>query len=302
VYDATDPRSSLGSSTTTAPDPGTGIAAAQYVDIAVLPVAHTGPGGSATRVVRGQNLVLLYTDATAGDDVESGPLESEMAIVVGDDSPAFDVIADHGVTHVDGPGLVVVPPGSSRIVPAADGPLVRLVEVGETTWADRADNAEAYAQPHPRVAPLVPWPEPTGGRRVRVYPLADVVEEPGRFGRIFRTRSFMVNFLLPNDGPRDPGKLSPHTHEDFEQLSLALAGTFLHHIRTPWTGDSAQWRDDEHVELGSPSLAVIPPPTVHTTAATGSGRNVLIDIFSPPRTDFSAKPGWVLNDADYPKP
>jgi hypothetical protein len=288
VYEKDDPRSAL--ATATRPDSGDAIAAAQYFDL------------SETSVVRAQNVILAHTEVRAGDDLDNGTLEGELAIVVTGASPAFTVLTADGATTVDEPGLVVVPSGASRVTAHGDGPLIRLVEADEPAWRALPANAAAYAQDHPRVALLRRWPEPVGGSGVRFYPLSAVPDEPGRFGRIFRTRSFMVNFLPAQDGPRDLHKLSPHTHDDFEQLSLAVQGEYVHHIRTPWLADSTRWREDEHVRLGSPSVAIIPPPTVHTSAASDPGVNQLIDIFSPPRVDFSEKPGWVLNADDYPMP
>ncbi|WAL68538.1 hypothetical protein ORV05_12430 [Amycolatopsis cynarae] len=288
MYEKDDPRSSL--TTATRPDSGTAIAAAQYFDLRTAPV------------VRAQNVILVHTEARAGDELDNGTLEGELAIVVTAASPAFTVLTGDGATNVSSPGLVVVPPGASRISVHGDGPLVRLLEATEPAWRDRPVNAGAYTEDHPRVALLRRWPEPVGQPVVRFYPLSEVPDDPRRFGRIFRTRSFMVNFLPEQDGPRDPRRLSPHHHDDFEQLSLAVQGEYVHHIRTPWLNDSTGWRDDEHVRLGSPSVAIIPPPTVHTSAASAPGVNQLIDIFSPPRVDFSEKLGWVLNADDYPMP
>ncbi|MGC5562063.1 hypothetical protein ACPYPG_04365 [Streptomyces sp. FR-108] len=302
VYATDDPRSTLTPVSTSPPDHDASIAAAQYLDLGRLLSPDAATSAGRTVVVRAQNVVLAHTAARAGDDLDNGTLDGELAVVVTDDSPAFTVRLDGEDHLIDEPGLVVVPPGASRLAVHGDGPLVRLFEAGEPAWRERAVNAGAYALDHPRVTLLRRWPEPAGGRAVRFYRLAGVPDEPGRFGRIFRTRSFMVNFLPPQEGPRDPRRLSPHTHDDFEQLSLAVRGTYVHHIRTPWLNDSTGWRDDEHVTLGSPSLAIIPPPSVHTSAAVDPGVNQLIDIFSPPRADFSAKPGWVLNADDYPAP
>ena len=89
---------------------------------------------------------------------------------------------------------------------------------------------------------------------------------------------------------------------DFEQISLTLEGSFVHHLRTPWTPDSSTWREDEHLQVGSPSARVIPTNVIHTTQDIGDGVVWLIDIFGPPRMDFSLQPGVARNADEYPMP
>lgn len=297
----TDPRAALKTSGA-APTSTDGIAAPEYRDFSLVAPDEVSDAGSDTWYFRGQNFVQAYTRLKAGDTLVREQQDEEYVVLLVSASTDVVVESDDVTEKVSERAVVVVPPGRSVITANADCDVVRLFDHRTTDVLAKASNAGSYSTPHPRVAPLEPWPEPVGGRKLRVYPTDSIPAEPGRFGRIFRTSSFMVNFLDLQEGPRDTEKLSPHHHDDFEQCSLAVEGSYVHHIRTPWTAKQSQWREDEHERVDSPSVAIIPPPTVHTSAAVGEGRNQLIDIFCPPRDDFSAQPGWVLNAADYPEP
>ncbi len=303
MYAKDDLRSQLASVPSAKPavDPSTPIAPAQYLEFTELPPTAVSPAGSRTWHARGQNAVLVWTDAVAGDRFTRDGQPDEYAVLLYAGSASIRVTAGEQEQEVNEEAFVVVPPGDSVVEALTDGPVIRVFSAVAEDLRDAALNAGAYAEPDPRCAPLVPWPDPVDGFRLRVHRLAEMPITEGRFGRIFRTTNLMVNFLAEEPAPRDPLKLSPHFHDDFEQLSLGIKGEFVHHIQYPWGPDSTRWRTEDHGRVGTPSLTVIPPPTVHTTQGVGPHQQ-LIDIFSPPRQDFSARPGWVLNAADYPAP
>lgn len=299
MYAKDDIRSKLAAATPAKTvDPSTPIKASQWIEFLKLEPTEIGAAGSRTWIARAANLVLSYTEAKAGDRFARKGQPDEYAVLVYSESAPMRVSAGGESVEVAEEAFVVVPPGDSEIEALADGVLIRLFSTVADDLREGALNADAYAEPDQRAAPLEPWPEPVGGFALRVYKLADTPIAEGRFGRIFRTTNLMVNFLAEEPGPRDKFKLSPHFHDDFEQISLAVKGHFVHHIRYPWGPDSTQWRPDESREIDTPSICIIPPPTVHTTQGIGDHQQ-LIDIFSPPREDFSAS-GWVLNAEDYP--
>jgi hypothetical protein len=299
TYAADDIRSRLATARPTrVVDPATPIRAAQRIEFRDLSPTETAPHGSVTWIARAANLVVAYTDARAGDVFARTAQPDEYAVLLYSDSAPVTVTAGGRTESVAEEAFVVVPPGDSELRVEGDGPLIRVFSAVAPDLCASAVNADAYAKPDERVAPLEPWPDPVGGFTLRVYRLAATPIVEGRFGRIFRTTNLMVNFLAEEPAPRNVHKLSPHHHDDFEQISMAVKGRFVHHIRYPWGPDSTLWRSDDSREIATPSICIIPPPTVHTTQGVGPHQQ-LIDLFSPPRADFSAS-GWVLNADDYP--
>jgi hypothetical protein len=254
-----------------------------------------------TWLARGQTLIVAYSEVQPGAVLERSGQVDEYAVVLAEDGVQVDIeIAEGTVTAAD-KSVAFVPAGDSKVTVVKGGRILRLFTARSDDLASQCSNAAAYAEPDPNVAPFEAWPDPVGGRKVRVYS-GNVAPEQGRFGRIYRGSTVMVNFGDGREGPRAADNLSPHHHDDFEQYSIALDGDYIHHLRWPWISDSTQWIDDDHEWIAAPSLAVIPPPSTHTSQGVSDGLNRLLDTFCPPRFDFSAKPGWVLNADDYPMP
>jgi hypothetical protein len=301
MYTSDDPRSKLnsGSAVSGGTASMSGFGPSHYVLFgSTLPQIDDATGK--TWFGRGQNFIVAYTRANPGATFErKGQVDEYVLLIEEQDVPAT-ISANGQIESVPGYSIVIVPPGDSSITFPKGGEFVRLFSRDNLDIAALASNAEGYAQQQPSLPPFQKWPEPPAGYKIRPYSL-DVPAQPGRFGRLWRCTTFMVNVFEPA-GPRDTNALSPHHHDDFEQCSLALGGSYVHHLRWPWTAKQSDWREDEHATCPAPSIAVIPPKSIHTSASVAPDDNRLVDIFAPPRHDFSKMDGWVLNADEYPVP
>lgn len=299
AYDSNDPRAKLataGASDGTASGYGT----AEYANFYETP-PQIDAELERTWLTRGQNFLVAYSLYQPGAVFRREAQVDEYLVLLPDAEISATIAAGGEQLHTAGRAVVVVPPGASELRMESAGRVVSIFSTLSNDLTDRCVNAASYRQPKPNVTKLTPWPDPVGSFKLRSYDL-DVEPEPGRFGRIWRSTNLMVNYSEPRPGPRDVTKMSPHVHDDFEQGSLCLSGSFVHHLRWPWGTNKHLWREDEHEICAGPSLAVIPPLVLHTSQQVSQGINQLVDIFSPPRRDFSDVPGWVLNAADYPMP
>jgi hypothetical protein len=266
------------------------------------PPQRTEPDGTRHWITRAANFVTVVSQAPNGAVLTRDNPDEWMLLL----PPGTHATVEAGDESMDSKGesLFIVPPGESRITVHKAGTLVRVFSGKASDLISAAANAATYADGAPEVAPIAPWPDPVGGFRLRHYDLSKIASpdsHPLKM-RVFRSTNLMINIFMPWTTRRDERKLSPHSHEDFEQMSLALQGSFVHHLRYPWTPDKTRWRGDEHERYESPSVLVIPARVIHTSQDIGEGTTWLVDIFAPPRMDFASKPGFVLNQAEYPMP
>jgi hypothetical protein len=257
---------------------------------------NIGPNDAAKPewIVRGGSFVVAYARAEAGAVLErSNP--DEYFVFLPDATAVIE--AGGAKVEVGVRSLTVVPPGDSRLTLTSAGQIVRVFSAEAHDLTSSAINADVYVDGADELAPVRPWPTPADGWKLRSYALDDYLD---RKFRLFRSTNLMIN-IFDLEGPRDPTALTPHSHADFEQGSLALGGEWMHDLRYPWGPRLTEWREDEHLAIGSPSLLVIPATVIHTSRAVGDGRSQLVDIFCPPRRDFSEM-GLVCNADDYPMP
>lgn len=246
------------------------------------------------------NFVVATSKVQPGATLTITGNPDEHCLVLPTGAPAVRVSAGGDEIEASENTLVVLPPGDSRVEILGSGYVHRVFSRFSPTFERTRKFAAPQAPRAAEVAELIPWPDPVGGFKLRRYALADYAHLDG-VQRIFRTSNMMIKLAPAKNSRRSPSELSPHLHEDFEQASLVVHGRWIHHVRRAWGKDSTQWLADEHVSVGAPSVTIMPPPDIHTSQSVGEELNQLIDIFAPPRVDFS-KAGRVTNADEYPMP
>jgi hypothetical protein len=217
-YDKTDPRSALGKSAASGGQAADSYAGMEYVRFYELEPTETQPGLK-TWYGRGQNFTLAYSEAEPGAEINRENQPDEYVLLMPDAESSLELSAADESASIAGNCITFVPGGNSTIKFNTRCRLVRLFSIRSEDIAAKAHNAASYAEPHANVALFEPWPDPVEGYKIRTYSL-DVPPEEGRFGRIWRCSTFMVNYLDPMQGPRPTNMMSPHAHDDFEQCSL----------------------------------------------------------------------------------
>ena len=252
--------------------------------------------GASTWWVRAQNFVLGYSTVAAGGSLSAVSPDSEyMSVLV---EGAVEIESEAGSGKANGDAVIIVPPGKSTLRATQPSILYRVFAPPTPELLTLCSNASAYAAPRDDVAPFVAWPMPPDGYKLRIYQYDQL---PAGHRNVFRSRNVMISYAgHPGDGARDLRRFSPHSHTDFEQISLELWGSYTHHLRYPWEPDSTAWRDDAHFTVKAPGITVMPVNVIHTSQAMEAS-NRLSDIFAPPRLDFSLA-GNCYNNDEYPLP
>lgn len=280
--------------------------ASKFVFHKEAPQVVSEDGRAKTWIVRGGNFAICVSEVEEGAVLSRSDNLEESMVIVPPRGASITIVAGSETVEAAPDSLTIVPPGASQILARSSGKIVRIFSKAAEDIIALAANGDVYADGAPELAPVDLWPEPKDGYRLRHYPLAQYLDPKGDRiqPRCFRSTNMMVNLFGSFFTRRETNLLSPHWHDDFEQASLCFDGRWVHHIRYNWGANLSDWMPDDHAEIETPSVIIIPAWAIHTSRDVGEDgpESSLFDIFCPPRMDFASKPGFVLNEADYPLP
>jgi len=299
MYDKSDPRSKLSTAKRDENAGSTATPASYGLYYKDDPVEEDANGRA--WYTRGQDLLVNYIEAEPGGRFSRKDQTDEYMILVPDEDTPYQVTGKGETKEGPGRGEIVGPPGDTGIARPRGGRIVRLFPTHSPDLNEKCARADVSAPPGPNVPPFKPWPAPPAGYKLRIYDLWKE-RQPGKIGPIWRCTTIMLNMPPPGGGPRDITKMSPHSHENFDQCSLVLAGSFLHNMRWPWGLDKNYWYPDQYPITEAPSATIIPARVIHSSESLWKKGNRMADIFAPPRLDFSLLEGWIQNADEYPMP
>ena len=199
MYDKSDPRAALAPASAASSPQWTAYSPADYSRFYETEPHESGPWGR-TWLTRGQNAIVAYSEVEAGAQFDRKGQVDEWVLLLPDASTSATVAAGGETKAIEGYSVTFVPPGDSTVVVNAGGRVIRLFTTQSADLAVRCANAAAHGERHQNMPPFQPWPVPPDGYKIRTYSL-DVPDEPGRFGRIWRCTTFMVNFSPRRSGP-----------------------------------------------------------------------------------------------------
>lgn len=221
MYTDKDPRADLFAAASKPPATGL-IAEAQVATFYDSPPQAEGPGWKSW-YHRGNNFVLAYSEGAAGAVFPRGGQPDEYVVYLPDAAKGAVITCGDETVTVPGNSIAFVPPGDSTVTLPDGGVMARLFTVKSTDLAEAASNAGAYDQPRSHIPPFQAWPDPVGGFRIRQYSL-DIPAQPGRFGRIFRCTTFMVNIFKIPDGPARYSETVAASSRRFRTMLAGAAG------------------------------------------------------------------------------
>ena len=265
-------------------------------------LSHFSPVTDNTSVVSAQNFTA---ECLKGKEHSAHKFASSHETILIVPETSITLTSSDSSVNVPKRSLVIAPPGQYDVAFLGKGRVFALttgrIELDATGMSIREgcevtnldSRVKPIGEPFRRCA--------AADKSIRIYAVDDIPHPPGNPRLKFLQSATMSINWVEYHGARDRTVLSPHFHNDFEQGSLAISGDYIHHIRTPWGSNADHWREDDHIKASSNSMLVIPPDLIHTTEGVGTGHNILIDVFAPPRKDFIAKE-WMHNSADYIDP
>lgn len=263
--------------------------------IAALNAPPIRDQGVTTRYMRSQNTLVTWSEVSTLPSAIHHDADEETFVILPD---VGAVLSGNGAkAEAPARSICILPAGATAIEITAPGRVIRVFSPVPEALARHAINGDDYAAPRTGVGPIGTPLVRIGEPGIRVYAIDEFKAVAGRRPPTFQTATMNIMWI-EQDGPTSRAKLNPHSHDDFEESALVIAGEFIQHLRTPWAADAGQWRDDEHVTCQPGTLMLVPPTMIHTSEALGPGRHVMLNLFAPARPDH-IKSGMVLNAREY---